>query len=432
MTPLRMLGRVRARPGVRRPAAVRRSCLLIIGAIALIGCSDADRVETDPDPEPAAEAVSEAAEADTGSADEQSSEEQVDAEQEEADDAEADEVLTTPAHLGATCLDDGEQETTDAGLEVRCEDIRGDQQWWPVPDEVAVSAHEALKEWLADRPDDGPEIPIERHDDVPAEYEDKVRSATEAGLGLYADRPERYTVLLVPAGDEAAFADVRERILDHLPDDLPEHERAGIADWADQAAQADCGSSNQIGGNSLDDHAFLVEVIPVVRTPDCLVPEPEQVAAQVTREWLSDLPRGGATPDDPWHCWAGEAGGWPIQRALLDKAGLRDWASAWAYWNLDLATTPPGQLGLERSTDWTFDREAEQFCFTGVGHRQGSMAHELLIDRHGVERWLQWAETADDGIGATESFGSVFEQDKADFMEEADQRVADTLNATTD
>lgn len=193
-------------------------------------------------------------------------------------------------------------------------------------------------------------MPIERHDDIRAEDEDSVRAATEGGLGLYADRLERYTVLLVPAGDEEAFDEVRERILDGLPDGLPEHERTGIADWAERAMQADCGSSNQVGRNSLDDHAFLVEVIPVVRTHECLVPEPEQVAAQVTRERLSDLPRGGATTGDPWHCWAGKAGGWPLQRALLDKAGLRDWDSAWAYWNLELATTPPEQLGLERST----------------------------------------------------------------------------------
>ncbi len=51
------------------------------------------------------------------------------------------------------------------------------------------------------------------------------------------------------------------------------------------------------------------------------------------------------------------------------------------------------------------------------------MAHELFIDRHGVDAWLRWAETADAGIGASESFGSVFEQEKDDSMERAEKNA---------
>ena len=75
-----------------------------------------------------------------------------------------------------------------------------------------------------------------------------------------------------------------------------------------------------------------------------------------------------------------------------------------------------GVVGVLARTapDWTANPSS--------GHIQSTLAHELLIHRHGMDGWAVWKRPG--------RFDTAFGQSMPDFMADADARLRDGLGAS--
>jgi hypothetical protein len=324
--------------------------------------------------------------------------------------------------VGTACPQLGAIGTSATGTRVTCRALWGERLWQPELDAVALRAYAKLNRWLVDLPQASSPA-IARYPSVPITYEREVAKVVAAGAGVYAGTGSRHTFVLLPLGDPAATAWARSLVVDSLPADTTETERAGVTQAFEDLVAARCFGASLQGRTKTRPMGFAIVVFPVTAIEGCgPVATPVEVAEGVTREWLSDRPRGSGLDSDPWPCWAGEAGGWPLQRMLMDRLGTQQLDRSWARWTVQLATPsdPPFELGLAKSYAWTLG--PGQYCKLGVGHVQGTLAHELLIDLYGIETWLAWGERAW-GVGARQAFQETFGITLGQFMVESDRRT---------
>ena len=316
--------------------------------------------------------------------------------------------------IGASCSSDGATATSANGIAIACRTIWGERAWRPVPDAVARDAYTKLLAWIDALPPNDQSVPIERHPAVPIELEQVLRRALDAAGPLHRDTDQRWILLLGPRYGQP-MEDVITRVFANSPPSAyPELEK-----WAaDLRRPQSCDVYSQVGRNLENRLGFVVALIHTTPVPYCLEDSYERIATQLVREYTADAFRGNG-----WPCWAGEAAGWPTARALMDRLGLISWEDDWSYWTAQvLAGEPPDRLGLARSIDWTYEPTAGQYCFTGVGHIQGTLAHELLIHRHGVDGWEGWKRTG--------SFEAAYGQSMTAFMADADARLTGTLGGS--
>jgi hypothetical protein len=326
--------------------------------------------------------------------------------------------------VGSACSRLGAIGTSATGTRVTCRALWGERLWQPELDAVALRAYAKLNRWLVELPTASSPA-IARYPSVPVTYEREVAKVVAAGTGIYAGTGSRHTFVLLPLGDPAAMAWARRLVVDSLPADTTEAERAGVTQAFESLLSGACGGASLQGRTKTRPMGFAIIVFPVTPIKGCgPVMTPTEVAEGVTREWLADRPSGSGLDSDPWPCWAGEAGGWPLQRMLMDRLGTQQLDRSWARWTVQLARPhdPPFELGLAKSYAWTLG--PGQYCklVPGVGHIQGTLAHELLIDRYGVETWLAWGERAW-GVGARQAFQETFGITLGQFMVESDRRT---------
>lgn len=331
------------------------------------------------------------------------------------------------ARIGTPCPTDGREGLTAAGRAVVCEALwpGSEPVWQPRMDAVGVRAYATLAAWLDGLPPATMDIPIHRHPDVPVAYETMIRRLLEAGAPILAGYDDPYAAVLLPLTEDG-YRFGRELVLDTLPPATSEQDREELEAAYRDLFESGCGASTRQGRTELRPTQFLIEVFPTEPLEACgnLVVSPTEVAESMAREWLGAALRvRGGLP-----CWAGEGSGWPIGRALMDHLGLQDAGQRWSRWNVQLTMAPaePHMLGLDRSSAWTFDPAADQYCY-GVGHAQGSLAHELLIDRYGIDGWLRWGlrarELNDNDAAFEEVSGRTFQH----FIAEADARTFSSL-----
>jgi len=315
--------------------------------------------------------------------------------------------------IGSSCSPSGASATSTTGLAVECRTIWGQRAWRPLPDAIARDAYAQLLTWIDGLPPNGQSVPIERHPDVPVELEQVLRRALDAAGPLHGDTDQRWILLLGPRYGQP-MEDVIARVFANSPPSAyPELEK-----WAaDFRRPRSCNAYSQVGRNPANGLGFVVALIHTTPVPYCREESYEQIATQLVREYTADAFRGNG-----WPCWAGEAAGWPTSRALMDRLGLISWEDDWSFWSAQvLDGREPERLGLARSTAWGYVPSEDQYCFTGVGHVQGTLAHELLIHRHGVAGWGGWKRTG--------SFDAAYGQSMPAFMAEADARLVDGLGA---
>ena len=326
------------------------------------------------------------------------------------DDVEAPSSSVAKVEMSAACALVGAEGETVSGVSVRCTDVWGQRAWRPIPDDVAREAYEQLTAWWASLPPAGREVLIERHPDVPAEFEEALRPVLDLARRAHASTNQRWIALLYPHNEEGIELAI-QRALDNVrPSERAQLER----DWAPGQRAAECGSNNEVGRNPDTGVGFIISTLSLTQKPNCLLDRPDQNAYQTVREYLMGPSNAGKDP-----CWAGEGRGWPLGRALIDVAGGTSWEDDWGFWAGQLMdggwTANPSELGLRRSMDWTLDPSRGQYCYRGVGHVQGSLAHELLIAENGFDLWIRnWQRGA--GIGA---FGRSVDS----IMDAADDRL---------
>lgn len=284
--------------------------------------------------------------------------------------------------IGASCSPVGAQATGPRGIAVRCTDVWGQRAWRPVPDAVAQQAHDALIGWFTSLPPGGAEVPIDRHPAVPAAYEERLATVLDIARRAQTATSQRWEALIYPHDAEGVDLAIARVMANLRPED-----RAGYANWEQGMRSSRCGSYNQVGRNPDTGLGYILVTVLVTPRSDCLTESPDQVAAQLVREYLMGVGRPQGEP-----CWAGEGAGWPMGRAVMEIAGGPAWEEDWGFWVgqvLGGRNADPARLGLRRSTEWVLAPERDQYCFSGVGHIQGSLAHELLIVEHGLDQWLR-------------------------------------------
>lgn len=395
-------GRRRPTQGRRPVARVRRVSLLVAAGLLAAGCTASTGGLGEGGGADALESAAHAA---------------PELESRESDDVESGSTETEPRPAdrvpaivqgGTPCVTVGAEAATADGRTLRCTDAWGRWFWRPIPDAVAVQAHEELIAWFQALPPGGAEVPIERHPSVPEAYEQELRAVLDIAQRAHSTTTQRWVALLYPHDEEGVELAIERAIANTRP-----AERESLrANWAVGLRQARCNSYNQVGRNPDTGLGFIIATIPVTSRMDCQMESPEQVTAQLLREYLMGVGRPRGEP-----CWSGEGAGWPMARAVIDIAGGTSWEDDWGFW---VGQILPGgwhfdssHLGLRRSTDWAFAPEREQYCFSGVGHIQGSLAHETIIVDHGLPAWV---ESWRDGTGVRGASGLSFDEviDRAD------------------
>jgi len=340
-----------------------------------------------------------------------------------------------PVHdaiIGTTCSTEGGDGLTRAGNPVRCGALWPDDEpiWQPRMDPVAVRAHARIQAWIDEQPPGQLDIPVHRHPDVPPAYGTAARDMLELGAPLLAAHDARFEAILVPLS-ESGRRYAWERVVDTLPPDTTAADRREVERSLQNLFDVSCGGGSRQGRTTLRLVEFLVEVFPVEPSATCgTPPTPTVVVESMAREWLGAILGISDRDGDEVPCWAGEASGWPLQRALFETLGLQDLDQRWSRWNVQLTTDPIEQhmLGLQRSERWTHDAAANQYCYlNGAGHMQGSLAHELLIDRYGMDAWLAWGEISSETSTVRPAFEAAFGLPLERFMEEADARLYEVL-----
>jgi hypothetical protein len=129
-------------------------------------------------------------------------------------------------------------------------------------------------------------------------------------------------------------------------------------------------------------------------------------------------------PADHLPCWAGEGSGWPWSRIVTQRAGQFTVEERWQRSVAQLVLGHPitaDMLGLRQSESWELG--PGQYCKIGAGHIQGMMFYELLIDRHGVEGWLEWSRQSAERFEIRATFEDLFGTSMEAFARESDART---------
>jgi len=319
---------------------------------------------------------------------------------------------TSTVSIGADCTPVRAEARTADEIDVRCTSVWGRRAWRPIPDAVARTAYARITAWWASLPPGGNEVPIERHPDVPVAYEEALRPVFDRARRAHGSIDRRWIALLYPHTEEGIELAI-QRVLENV---TPSEREILSSGWAVNMRGVRCGTNNQVGYNPETRLGFVVSTIHVEGSSECgPADRPDEHAYRLVREYLM-----GATSRPPGEpCWAGEGAGWPIGRGLIHVLGGTNWEDEWGFWAAQLMdgsrSSDPTTLGLRRSIEWTLAPSRDQYCYLGVGHVQGSLAHEMLMTDHGFDTWIgNWRSA-----GGVASFGPSMDA----IMDAADARA---------